>query len=109
MERVQPWLTNYTILPTIPNMPLNLKNAEVERLVAEVAARTGESKTEAVRRALLERRERLAVQTASQDRGARLRRFLEQEVWPTIPPQERGRRMSREEESEILGFGPEGV
>ena len=30
-------------------MALNLKNAEVERLAAEVARLTGESKTEAIR------------------------------------------------------------
>jgi antitoxin VapB len=34
---------------------LNIKNPEVERLVSEVVAITGESKTEAVRRALAER------------------------------------------------------
>lgn len=40
-------------------MPLNIKNAEVERLVAEVADLTGESKTEAVRRAMTDRLRRL--------------------------------------------------
>jgi hypothetical protein len=40
-------------------MALNLKNAEVERLAAEVARLTGESKTEAIRRALYERKQRL--------------------------------------------------
>ena len=35
-------------------MALNLKNAAVERLAAEVARLTGESKTEAIRRALAE-------------------------------------------------------
>lgn len=33
-------------------MALNIKNREVERLAAEIAALTGESKTEAIRRAL---------------------------------------------------------
>ncbi|HYU35177.1 MAG TPA: type II toxin-antitoxin system VapB family antitoxin [Thermoanaerobaculia bacterium] len=33
-------------------MALNIKSPEVEELVAEVSAMTGESKTEAVRRAL---------------------------------------------------------
>ena len=33
-------------------MALNLKNEEVERLATEVARMTGESKTEAIRRAL---------------------------------------------------------
>ena len=41
-------------------MPLNIKNSEVERLAAEVARLTGESKTEAIRRALDERRRRLS-------------------------------------------------
>jgi antitoxin VapB len=37
-------------------MALNLKNDEVERLAADVAAMTSESKTEAIRRALMERK-----------------------------------------------------
>lgn len=90
-------------------MPLNIKNQEVERLVAEVAALTGESKTEAVRKALKERRARLAFREASNNRPARLRRFLEHEVWPKMPEDEIGRRLSREEEEAILGFGREGV
>lgn len=90
-------------------MPLNIKNSEVERLVDEVAALTGESKTEAVRRALEERRSRLAFHIASDDRTARLQRFLEQEVWPTVPKEELGRSRGREEEDAILGYGVEGV
>lgn len=89
-------------------MPLNIKNAEVERLAAEVARLTGESKTEAIRRALEERRRRLtSVSTAR--RRARVVRFLEKKVWPTIPKEELGRRLSREEEDAILGYGPGGV
>jgi hypothetical protein len=30
-------------------------------------------------------------------------------VWPKIPAKEMGRRMSREEEEQILGYGQEGV
>ena len=90
-------------------MALNIKNTEVERLVEEVARIAGEGKTEAVRRALEERRIRLAFRIADGDRGARLRRFLESEVWPKIAGEERGRRMSREEEDELLGYGPAGV
>lgn len=90
-------------------MPLNIKNLEVERLVAEVAALTGESKTEAVRKALEERRTRLALGAAGNNRAARLRRFLEREAWPAMPEGELGRRLSREEEEEILGFGADGA
>ena len=89
-------------------MPLNIKNAEVERLAAEVARLTGESKTEAIRRALDERRRRLtSVSTAG--RRARVVRFLEKKVWTTIPKAELGRRLSRAEEDTILGYGPGGV
>lgn len=89
-------------------MALNLKNAEVERLAAEVARLTGESKTEAIRRALDERRRRLKGPSADQ-RRARVLRFLEKKVWPTLPEGERGRRLTRAEEDAILGFGPDGV
>ncbi|MEM7481338.1 MAG: type II toxin-antitoxin system VapB family antitoxin [Acidobacteriota bacterium] len=40
-------------------MALNIRNREVERLASAVAALTGETKTEAVRRALEDRLERL--------------------------------------------------
>ena len=90
-------------------MALNIKNSAVERLAAEVAGLAGESKTEAVRRALEERKARLAYRIVDGDRVSRLRRFLETEVWPKIPAKEMGRRMSREEEEQILGYGQEGV
>jgi len=90
-------------------MPLNIKNQEVERIVSEIAALTGESKTEAVRKALKERHARLVFSEASDNRAARLQRFLEQEVWPAMPEGELGRRLSRDEEEEILGFGANGV
>ena len=89
-------------------MALNLKNAEVERLAAEVARLTGESKTEAIRRALEERKRRLKAAAAG-DRRARVLKFLEKKVWPTLPDDQRGRRLSRAEEDDILGFGPGGV
>jgi len=90
-------------------MALNIKNEAVERLAAEVARLSGESKTEAVRRALEERKARLVYRVVDGDRVSRLRRFLETEVWPRVPAEELGRRMSREEEDQILGYGQEGV
>lgn len=90
-------------------MALNLKNAEVERLVVEVAELAGETKTEAVRRALEERLERLAERRAPVGRSAAARQFLEDEVWPLVLQAELGRRLTRAEEDEILGYGPEGV
>lgn len=45
----------------------------------------------------------------SEQRGERFRKFLEDEVWPHIPPEERGKPITKEEQEEILGFGPDGV
>jgi antitoxin VapB len=90
-------------------MPLNIKNAAVEKLVAEVAAMTGESKTEAIRQALLERRERLRYRTGAVDRRARIRTFLEREVWPRVPKKQLGRKLTKREREAILGYGPDGV
>jgi antitoxin VapB len=89
-------------------MALNLKNAEVERLAAEVARLTGESKTEAIRRALEERKRRLRT-ASNDDRRARVLRFLNKKVWPAMPREELGRRLTRAEEDEILGLGGDGV
>lgn len=88
---------------------LNIKNDEVERLAAEVARITGESKTEAIRRSLAERRQRLSYRVSPANRQTRALRFLEDEVWPRIPADQLGRRLSRDEEDEILGYGPEGT
>jgi antitoxin VapB len=90
-------------------MALNIKNREVERLAEEIASITGESKTEAIRNALQERRRRLSYHVVKQDRELRLRNFLEREIWPTIPAEIRGKTISREEWDKILGFSPEGV
>jgi antitoxin VapB len=84
---------------------LNVKSEEVVRLANEVALLAHETKTEAIRRALEERRERLIGASA---RGQGLISFLEKQVWPFIPDEVRGRRMTREEEDQILGYGPEG-
>ena len=89
-------------------MALNIKNSEVERLAGEVARLTGESKTEAIRRALEERRARLKSASHS-SRRARVIRFLEKKVWPGLPQNEKGRRLTRAEEDDILGYGPGGV
>jgi antitoxin VapB len=90
-------------------LALNIKSREVEELAAEVAGMTGETKTEAIRKALAERRQRLARESGLPDRAARLRRFFEEEIWAVLPPGERGRPMSKQELEEILGYGEDGV
>ncbi len=90
-------------------MALNIKDAETERLAAEVAALTGETKTRAVKIALQERRERLARRVVRRDHGRELRRFLEEEAWPQVPAEALGKPLSRAEREAILGYGAEGV
>ena len=84
-------------------MPLNIKNAAVEKLAADVARLTGESKTEAIRRALEERKHRLKGAPRNQ-RRERVLRFLEKNVWTTLKKGQMGRRLSRAEEDDILGY-----
>jgi len=88
-------------------MALNIKNATVERLAAEVARLTGESKTEAIRKSLVERRRQLKRPQANQRQH--VIEFLERKVWPTVPKKHFGKRLTRAEEDQILGYGPEGV
>jgi antitoxin VapB len=89
-------------------MALNIKNPEVERLATEVAELANETKTEAIRKALLNRLDNLQADRAKK-RTKRLREYLEQYVWPTIPPELRGKGITKEEREEILGYGPDGV
>ncbi len=76
-------------------MALNIKNAEVERLATEVAMITGESKTEAIRVALEERRGLLRAEGKG-TRADELRRWLTEEVWPSIPPESREQPIPKE-------------
>lgn len=90
-------------------MALNIKDPVTERLAAEVAALTHDSKTGAIRVALQERMERLRATLPRQSRSDRLQTFLESEAWPQIPGGVRGQTISRKEWDDILGIGPEGV
>lgn len=90
-------------------MALNIKDLETEKLAAEVAELTGESKTGAVRNALRERKDRLELERGGKEkRRGDLLRFMETEIWPQIPEGERGKPMTKAEREEILGYGPEG-
>ena len=90
-------------------MGLNIKNADVERLATEVASLAHETKTEAIRKALLERRLRLQGRGTGRPAGrVGLQEYLQRQVWPLIPPAELGRVLTRAEEDQILGYGPEG-
>lgn len=89
-------------------MGLNIKNPAVERLAAEVAELAGETKTQAVRRALEERKERLEMGGAPMTHEEMVD-FLERQIWSKVPEEVRGVPITKEEREEILGYGPEGA
>lgn len=80
-------------------MGLNIKNAEVERLATEVARMAGESKTEAIRKALVDRKQTLEAE-GKEDRIDALMRHLREEVWPSLTPEQR-RPMTKPEWDEL--------
>lgn len=90
-------------------MALNIKDPETERLVAEVAELTGQTKTGVIREAMRERRDHLLAQRGEARKERDLLRFLRDEIWPQIPDEFRNRPITKAEREEILGYGPEGV
>jgi antitoxin VapB len=91
-------------------MDLNFGDKETEKLAAEVAKLAGESEEEAVRRALRERRDRLAVRPGGERRRPKggLRHFMETEIWPTLPAEQLGGPpMTKAERAKLLGYGPD--
>lgn len=88
-------------------MALNIKNIEVEQLAAEVARMKKTTKTEAIRIALVQCRERTAALMPASSREERLRHFLELRVWPTISS-EASRHWTKDEEDAALGYGESG-
>jgi antitoxin VapB len=88
-------------------MALNLKNAEVESLAEEVAHLAGTSKTEAIRQALLEQKQRLLLSRGRDPKWSAMR-FLEDRVWSNLSP-EASRPLTKAEEEALLGYGPDGA
>ena len=54
-------------------------------------------------------RARLRLRVVKRDREAEIIRYLEREVWPTVPERALGRRLTKREEDRILGYGPSGA
>jgi antitoxin VapB len=88
---------------------MNIKDPETERLAAEVAALTGDTKTGAVREALRLRRDDLVAEQTASRNGAAFVRYLGEEIWPQVSLANRGVPISKAEREEILGYGPGGV
>ena len=90
-------------------MALTIKNPEVERLATEVARLTGESKTQAIKVALEERRRRLSSGIDPEARKAALLEFMEREIWSHVPPDLRGQPHDSRADDEAVGYGPDGL
>jgi antitoxin VapB len=86
-------------------MTLKIENEDIEILLEEIVTITGESKTGALRKALEERRQRLAMSSFNADGRRDLLSFLQDEIWPQIPPELLGTRLTKAEEENILGYG----
>ncbi len=90
-------------------MALNIKNPEVEKLATEVARMANETKTEAIRRALEDRKIKLESHETLAEKRKRIMDYFQNEVWPNIPPELLGKTITKEEREEMLGYGPDGV
>jgi antitoxin VapB len=49
------------------------------------------------------------VEVEGRGKADRLRRVLEDCIWPWVPPEVLGKPVSKAEVERILGFGPDGV
>jgi antitoxin VapB len=99
-------------------MALNIKDKETEALVSGITSLTGETTTEAVRRAAKERLDRLERERAKVGErrfddprrdAETFRRFLDTEIRSQLRPENRGKPITKAEREELLGYGPGGV
>jgi antitoxin VapB len=90
-------------------MTVSINNEEIERLLDEIVEMTGESRREALHKALEERRQRLALPADERAPEGRLFAFLRDEMWPQIPAELLGTPLSKQEQEDILGYGEWGV
>jgi antitoxin VapB len=85
-------------------MTLIIKNQDVENLLKDIVKLTGETKTEAIRKALEERHRQLFNRSLTPNDEERLLHFLENEIWPQIPAELLGTHLTKAEEDNILGY-----
>ena len=86
-------------------MVIVIKDQKVRRLLDSIVEMTGESETEAIRRALIERMEHLASPRVVSQGVVRLEMFLQDEIWSNIPESLLGTSLTKAEEETILGYG----
>ena len=79
-------------------MPITIDNPELERLIQEIAAELQLDEAEALTSIIRDHADYL------KRRGA-VMNWLQNDVWPKIPSDVRGKRITREEKAELLGYG----
>lgn len=84
-------------------MALNIKNKEVELLAEEVSKLTKESKTQAIKKALEERKANLLKKGLLLDRKQRIENFLENRLWKNIDFK-KVKTLTKKQEEELLGY-----
>jgi antitoxin VapB len=87
-------------------MAMSIKNPELEQLAQQLSRVMRSSKTEVIRQALKEKKERLAAGEGL-DRKQRLLAYLENRVWPSLP-KGASRRWTKVQEERALGYGKYG-
>ncbi len=87
-------------------MAMSIKNPELEQLAQQLSRLMRSSKTEVIRQALKEKKERLAAGEGL-DRKQRLLSYLENRVWPSLP-KGASRRWTKAQEERALGYGKHG-
>lgn len=87
-------------------MAMSIKNPELEQLAQQLSRLTRSSKTEVIRQALKEKRDRLTL-VEGLDRKKQLLSYLENRVWPSLP-KGASRRWTKSQEERALGYGKHG-
>jgi antitoxin VapB len=82
-------------------MALNIKDPEVDRLAAELAARLHTNKTDAIRHAL--NAQLALLQSHAGNREEQLLNVMETEIWPLLTDRTP---ITKREREEILGYDP---
>jgi antitoxin VapB len=87
-------------------MTLTIKNPTVAKLASKLAALTGESKTEAIYKALMERSQRFYQDSVQQNHRFEMRNSLLSLSQPKNGKKYQSARLTRAEVLELLRYGP---
>jgi antitoxin VapB len=81
-------------------MPITINDPELEQLIRELAEEKEVDDVEAIRALVVKHRD-------VQRRLAGVMEWLQNDVWPHIPPEHLGKPITREEKAVLLGYGPD--